>query len=115
MMSNKPNQKPGARLVEFIYIVAFVVQVTIVIGMILRLLSANADHPIVNLLYILFDFLLLPFVGMVDYYIHLSDNILLDVTPLIAMLVYALLTYIITRLTMWLFSLLSRRKRATPR
>ncbi len=107
------RQKPGARLVEFIYIVAFVVQVTLVIGAILRLLSANINHPIVNLFYILFDFLLSPFVGMVDY-IHFRDNIFIDFTPLIAILVYALLTYITTRLTMWLFGLLSRRKRATP-
>jgi hypothetical protein len=74
------------------------------IGMrfLLKLIAANPDTPFVSLIYSLSDLFLWPFAGLTAT--PAANGMVLEISSLVAMLVYAILTWAAVRLFWLLFS-----------
>lgn len=93
----------GWRAAQFIYTIGGIVEVLLAIRVILELLAANPGAGFTRLMYTITDPLVGPFQGV--FVAPRSNSGVLDLAAILAMIVYALLTWLVARL----FELLQRR------
>ena len=93
----------GWRAAQIIYTLGGIVEALIVIRIILELLAANPGAWFTNLIYTITDPLVAPFQGV--FTAPRSNGSVLDLAAILAIIVYALLTWLVARL----FELIQRR------
>ena len=108
-------RKPGARLVELIYLISGIIQAVIIIGFAFRLVDAltgavNESHWLISPLYSISELFVAPF--RMTNPVALSPGVLMDLNPLIAIVAYILLTALLVKTTEWMFGLFARRRQA---
>ena len=81
---------------KWIWLVLGVVEVIIGLRVVLLLIGANPENPFAAFIYSLSAFLLLPFTGLVGA--PAIGSMVLEISSIIAMLVYALLAWGIDRI-----------------
>lgn len=89
-----------ARLVSIVYFVFGILEVLLVLRLILRLVGANQDNAFVNFIY----GLSYPFVALFANLVQnptLSTSSVLEITTIIAIIVYSIIAWLIGRL-IWL-------------
>ena len=89
-----------ARIVNIVYFLFGALQLLLAIRVVLRLLGANADNNFANIIYGLSEPLVALFASLLKNPM-LSSTAVLEVTTIIAMVVYAIVAWLITRL-IWL-------------
>lgn len=94
----------------FIWLVAGVLEALIGLRFLLKLIAANPGAPFVRLVYNVTDLFLWPFAGLTAT--PAADGMVLEISSLIAMIVYALLFWIVVRL-LWLIFSPTRSRRVT--
>ena len=93
----------GWRASQIVYTIGGIVEALILIRAILELLAANPDAGFTNLIYTITDPLVAPFQGVFPS--PQSHGSVLDLAAILAIIVYALLTWAVARL----FELARRR------
>ena len=93
----------GWRAAQIIYTLGGIVEALIVIRLILKLLAANPGARFTSLINTITDPLVSPFQGV--FVAPRSDGSVLDLAAILAIIVYALLTWLVARL----FELIQRR------
>jgi YggT family protein len=89
-----------ARIVTIVYFLFGALELLLAVRVLLHLLGANADNGFANFIYAFSE----PFVALFTSLLHnpaLSTTAVLELTTIIAMLVYAILAWLIGRLV-WL-------------
>lgn len=86
----------GWRAAQIIYTIGGIVEALIVIRLILELLAANPSAGFTNLIYTITDPLVAPFQGV--FPTPQSHGSVLDLAAILAIIVYALLTWLVARL-----------------
>ena len=89
-----------ARLVSIVYFIFGVIEVLLAVRLILRLLDANANNAFANFIYELSN----PFVALFANLVHnptVSTGAVLEITTIIAIVVYSILAWVIGRVV-WL-------------
>ena len=81
---------------SIIYYVLNVIEIILALRLVFRLLGANPASPIVNFLYTISAPLVAPFVGIFRQ--PVTGTSVLEVSTIIAMVIYALLVYLIIKL-----------------
>jgi len=84
---------------ELIWLLVGILEATIAIRIGLKLIGANPDAPIVAMIYGFTQLFLLPFTGMIAS--PSAGNLVLEISSVFAMLIYALLAWALER-TIWL-------------
>jgi len=84
---------------QLIWLLFGILEVVIALRIGLRLIGANPDSPIVTLIYGFTHLFLFPFAGLVGS--PTAGNLVLELSSMFAMLVYALIAWVIER-TVWL-------------
>jgi hypothetical protein len=87
------------RIVQLIYLFFGVLEGLIGLRVLLKVIAANPANPFARFIYALTDLFLLPFAGLVGN--PSAEGMVLEITALIGMFVYALLCWLIVRLV-WL-------------
>ena len=87
------------RLTRIVYLLFGVLESLIGLRFFLKLIGANAANLFAHFIYRLTDFFLKPFAGLVGN--PSAGGIVFEITTLIALLVYALLSFLIAQ-TIWL-------------
>ena len=87
---------PGRRAIEVIYLVFGIVDGLLLVRLLLKLLGTNPDAPFSSFIYGLTDFLLGPFKSMLPATV--SGKTIFEPSVLIAILVYALLAWVLTKI-----------------
>ena len=82
-----------------IWLVFGVLEVLIALRIGLLLVGANPDSPVVAMIYSITSLFLIPFVGLIGS--PTFGNLVLEVSSMFAMLIYALIAWVIDRLV-WL-------------
>lgn len=95
------NFNPGRRAVELIYLVFGVIDGLLVIRLLLKLLGANPDAGFSRWVYGVTDVLLGPFRGLLPTVGNTQSQ--LEMSVVIAILVYALIGWVLARLFLILF------------
>jgi uncharacterized protein YggT (Ycf19 family) len=93
----------GWRAAQIIYTLGGIVEALIVIRLILKLLAANPDAGFTSLIYTITNPLVGPFQGV--FVAPRSNGSVVDLAAILAIIVYALLTWLVARL----FELIQRR------
>ena len=93
----------GWRAAQIIYTLGGIVEALIVIRLILKLLAANPGAGFTSLIYTITDPLVGPFQGV--FVTPRSNGSVFDLAAVLAIIVYALLTWLVARL----FELIQRR------
>lgn len=96
----------GWRASQIVYTIGGIVEVLILIRIVLELLAANPDAGFTSLIYTITDPLVAPFRGV--FPTPQSHDNVLDLAAVLAIVVYALLTWVVARI----FELI--RRRSTP-
>jgi hypothetical protein len=99
------------RIVALIYLAFGVLEALIGLRVLLKLIAANPANPFAHFMYSLTDVFLLPFASLVGN--PSADGIVLEVTALIGLFVYALLCWLIVRLVWLAFYRTSSRSVST--
>ena len=86
----------GWRAAQIIYTIGGIVEALIVIRLILELLAANPGAGFTSLIYNITDPLVAPFQGV--FSTPRSHDSVLDLAAILALIVYALLTWLVARL-----------------
>jgi uncharacterized membrane protein YkgB len=89
------------RTTQWIWLILGVVEIIIGLRVLLLLIGANPASPFAALIYNLSDMLLVPFAGLVGT--PAAGGMVLEISSIIAMLVYALLAWGIDRLIWVIF------------
>ncbi len=89
------------KVTQLIWLALGIVQALIAIRIILKLIGANPESPFAAFIYNLSDILLFPFAGLVAT--PTSGNMMLELSSIIAMIVYALLAWGIERIVWLIF------------
>ena len=84
---------------QLIWLVFGVLEVLIALRIALMLVGANPGSPIVALIYGITSVFLIPFVGLIGS--PTIGNMVLEISSMFAMLVYALIAWVVER-TVWL-------------
>ena len=84
---------------QLIWLVFGVLEVLIALRIGLLLVGANPDSPVVAMIYSITSLFLIPFVGLIGS--PTFGNLVLEVSSMFAMLIYALIAWVIDRLV-WL-------------
>jgi uncharacterized protein YggT (Ycf19 family) len=112
---------PARRTIEVIYLVFSIVDVVLLVRMVLKLLGANPHAGFSSFIYTISDALLVPFRGILPT-TTVSGQSVFEMSALIAIIVYALVGFGLTRLVSIAFSrsvVFSHRERTqeglTPR
>jgi uncharacterized protein YggT (Ycf19 family) len=92
---------PARRAFESIYIVFAAIDVTLLFRILLKGLGANAQVPFTSFVYGVSGFFLAPFRGMLPTVA--SGKLVLEVSALFALVVYALVGYLLARLVASMF------------
>jgi uncharacterized protein YggT (Ycf19 family) len=87
---------PGRRAIEVIYLVFGIVDGLLLVRLLLKVLGTNPEAPFSSFIYGLTDFLLGPFKGMLPAYA--SGKTIFEPSVLIAILVYALIAWILAKI-----------------
>jgi len=102
------RQEPGLerRILTFkatyvIWLLLSVLEAAIGLRIILKLIAANPNNPFASLVYGFTDVFLFPFAGLLPT--PASGGMVLEISSLIAMIVYALVAYAIERLVWVIF------------
>jgi uncharacterized membrane protein len=90
-----------SRITQLIWLFFGVIEAFIGIRVILKLIAANPANPFANLIYRFTDLFLWPFSGLTVT--PQAEGMVLEISSIIAILVYALLAWIIVRLVWLLF------------
>jgi YggT family protein len=91
---------------QWIWLVLYVVEVLIVLRIVLKLMGANPDSPIVVMIYGFTSLFLIPFVGLVGS--PTRGGMVLEVSSIFAIGIYALIAVAVERLV-WLIFYRPRR------
>lgn len=86
----------GWHAAQIVYTIAGIIEVLILIRAVLELLAANPDAAFTNLIYTITDPLVAPFQGV--FPTPQSHGSVLDLAAILAIIVYAVLAWIIARL-----------------
>ena len=86
---------------QLIWLLGGVLEVLLALRVILKLIGANAASPFAHLLYGVTGVFLVPFAGLTGT--PASNGMVLEISTLIAMIVYALLAWVVERLVWVLF------------
>lgn len=86
---------------QWIWLVLGIVEVIIGLRVLLKLIGANPQSPFASLVYNLSAMLLVPFAGLVGT--PTAGGMILEISSIIAMLVYALLAWGIDRIVWVIF------------
>jgi len=86
---------------KWIWLILGIVEIIIGLRVLLLLIGANPESPFANFIYNLSAILLLPFAGLVGT--PAAGGMVLEISSIIAMLVYALLAWGIDRIVWMLF------------
>jgi uncharacterized membrane protein len=97
------------RVAQFIWLVFGIIIGLIGLRVLLRLIVANPANTFADLIYDITDIFLWPFFGLTSTPTTTSGNAL-EISSLIAMVVYALIAWVLVRLVYVLFSKSSARK-----
>ena len=87
------------KVTQFIWLLLGILEGLIALRIVLKLMAANPASPFANLIYGLTDLFLWPFFGLTVT--PNFNGIVLEIPSIIAMIVYALITWVIVRL-IWL-------------
>jgi uncharacterized protein YggT (Ycf19 family) len=87
---------PGRRAIEIIYLVFGIVDGLLLVRLLLKVLGTNPEAPFSSFIYGLTDFLLGPFKGMLPAYV--SGKTIFEPSVLIAILVYALIAWVLAKI-----------------
>jgi uncharacterized protein YggT (Ycf19 family) len=87
---------PGRRAIEVIYLVFGIVDGLLLVRLLLKVLGTNPEAPFSSFMYGLTDFLLGPFKGMLPAYV--SGKTIFEPSVLIAILVYALIAWVLVKI-----------------
>jgi uncharacterized protein YggT (Ycf19 family) len=87
---------PGRRTVEVIYLVFGIVDALLLVRLLLKILGTNPDAPFSSFIYNLTDVLLGPFKGMLAAVV--SGKTIFEPSVLIAILVYALIAWMLAKI-----------------
>ena len=87
---------PGRRAIEVIYLVFGIVDGLLLVRLLLKVLGTNPEAPFSSFGYGLTDFLLGPFKGMLPAYV--SGKTIFEPSVLIAILVYALIAWVLAKI-----------------
>ena len=98
------------RLTRFIYLLFGVLESLIGLRILFKLIEANAVNPFAHFVYRITDLFLKPFVGLTVN--PSTGGIVLEITSLIAMLVYAMFGWLIVQLA-WLIFYRARTRTVT--
>ncbi|MAT43584.1 MAG: hypothetical protein CL609_14700 [Anaerolineaceae bacterium] len=90
-----------SRIAQLIWLFFGVIEAFIGIRVVLKLIAANPANPFANLIYRFTDIFLWPFSGLTVT--PQAEGMVLEISSIIAILVYALLAWIIVRLVWLLF------------
>ncbi len=99
-----------SRSAKFIWLVFGIIIGLIAIRVVLKLIAANAVNAFASFIYSITDVFLAPFFGLTATPAT-STGMVLEIPALIAMVVYALLAFVLVRLLYILFADTSRRRR----
>ena len=91
-----------SRVIQFIWLLTGILEAMIGLRFILKLIAANPNAPFAQLVYSFTDLFLWPFQGLTAT--PSANGMVLEISALIAMLVYALLTWIVAKLLWLLFA-----------
>ena len=94
------------RLSQFIWLLFGILEGLIILRVFLKLIAANPANPFARLIYGLTDLFLWPFFGLTIT--PSAEGIVLEIPSLIALIVYALIGWVIVRLVWLLFDRPSR-------
>ena len=86
---------PGRRAIEIIYLVFGIVDGLLFVRLLLKVLGTNPEAPFSGFVYGLTDFLLGPFKGMLPAIV--SGKTILEPSVLIAILIYALIAWMLAK------------------
>ena len=89
-----------AKATQFVYLLAGIIEGFIAIRFLLKLIGANPANEFASLIYGVAGFFLAPFFGLTGT--PAAGPVVLEIPDLIAILVYALLAWVIVRV-LWLF------------
>ncbi|HEY2597610.1 MAG TPA: YggT family protein [Candidatus Dormibacteraeota bacterium] len=93
---------PGRRAIEVIYLVFGIVDGLLLVRLLLKVLGTNPEAPFSAFIYGLTDFLLGPFKGMLPAYV--SGKTIFEPSVLIAILVYALIAWMLAKIVEIVYS-----------
>ncbi|MFW5940882.1 MAG: YggT family protein [Chloroflexota bacterium] len=99
-----------SRVTGLIWLLTGILEFAIGLRVLLKLISANPNAPFVDLVYSVTDLFLWPFLGLTVT--PQANGMVLEFSSIIAMIVYAVLAWIIVRL-LWLVASPSRSRRVT--
>ncbi|HSM55451.1 MAG TPA: YggT family protein [Candidatus Sulfomarinibacteraceae bacterium] len=99
-----------SRISGLIWLLTGVLEFGIGLRVLLKLMAANPNAPFVNLVYSVTDLFLWPFLGLTVT--PQANGMVLEFSSIIAMVVYAVLAWIVVRL-LWLIASPSRSRRVT--
>jgi len=103
------RQRQGvSRLIQLIWLLFGVLEATIGLRVFLKLIAANPSSPIARLVYNFTDLFLWPFAGLTVT--PSAHGMVLEIPAVIAMLVYALLGWVLASLVWILFARSSNRR-----
>jgi len=98
---DRENRRFSFKTTQWIWLVLGIVEVIIGLRVVLLLIGANPASPFAAFIYNLSAFLLLPFAGLVGA--PAMGGMVLEISSIIAMLVYALLAWGIDRIVWVIF------------
>jgi hypothetical protein len=98
---NATRRLAVSRVANLIWLFVMVVEALIGLRIVLKLLAANPDNPIANLVYSITDLFLWPFWGLTVT--PSVEGMVLEIPAIIAMFVYALLGWVLVKLVWLLF------------
>lgn len=102
------QQEPGReqrlftfKATQLIWLGLGLLEALLALRLFLKLIGANAANPFAGLLYSFTDLFLIPFVGLTGT--PATGNFVLEISTVIAMIVYALVAWVIERLVWVMF------------
>ena len=97
----------AGRLAQFVWLLTGIVEFLIGLRVILKLMAANAQAPFVSMIYNVTELFLWPFFGITGT--PAADGMVLEISSLLAMLVYAALGWVLAELLRLLLTPASSR------
>lgn len=97
---NASRRLSVSRVANLIWLFFVILEALIGFRIVFKLIAANPNNPLANLVYTITDLLLWPFSGLTVT--PSMQDIVLDIPAIIAMFVYALLGWVLVKLV-WLF------------
>ncbi len=93
---------PARRAVEMVYLLFGIIDGMLLIRLLLKLMAANTNVPFTGFVYGFSDIFLTPFRGLLATWV--SGRSVLELSVLMAIIVYALIAYVLARIIAIIFS-----------